>query len=411
MRISLLVMCTVGYANKKYRDQTLGCCETWVRDTERTYFFCGNCFDPAFEQECMEKSNYHAEFIHLQDVGEDYQSASYKQWMGLGWLFQNSPSDWYGILGTDNYVFYDRLTTLLSRHSTNVPYMIGGFCQMRNVKGGNCQLLLGGTGLFLNHVAVQKMWNIYSDRTCGGRIICDEWIRECQLEGNGFGSACDLALTLRAQDFDVPLVIEKSLYVCNHKGEWPYGNSFRINPSTITVCHFMEQTDMLELNTLSGQPDTVSRLYLQQKHPYSEFLYPICEECKTAVHFSGDYSSLLATLVTGMPPESLIYSFDYEIPENYESYLQYGVDKFTTIAYANFSLCGEEEFDLFPYTDLFCITVREEKDLSSLLRYSRQVKKYIVLFGVTEIPEMGEDWDLFLRNSDLIVMKKIYTSL
>ena len=55
-------------------------------------------------------------FIHLPGVGDDYLSATYKQWYGLKYIFEKYKSKFTIFIGTDTYVNIPKCLDLIKKY-------------------------------------------------------------------------------------------------------------------------------------------------------------------------------------------------------------------------------------------------------------------------------------------------------
>ena len=233
-RLSIGLMATL--VNDKFKDQIKGCQETWAKEGKSlnvpVKYFCGEIRDKDFVRE---------DIVHLKNVGDDYSSATYKQYYGLRYLLENYPSDFYLLAGSDNYVNIERCLKMLEKYDSKYPFLIGGHGENREIFGYSSHYMTGGAGLFLSHSALVKMAPKF-----------DIYIQQYKQEVKGKDKdACDVSICHFARQESVTLVKEKDLYYCDWKGkcwgylEFPCGG---INYDKMIVCHYMERSDMLLYN-------------------------------------------------------------------------------------------------------------------------------------------------------------------
>lgn len=236
-KLSVCVMSTL--ANDKYKSQIMGCRETWGKQAEEkdiiVRYFCGNIKDENFS------------FVtHLDNVGDDYYSATLKQYYGLKYLLKQHPSEFYLIIGTDTYININRVLQMLDKYNYKNSLIIGGYGQTRNIFGYNVFFSLGGGGIFLSHSALKQLAPLF-----------DQLLIDWEIETNKSGyqylkPACDVSLYHLAWREGITQVIERDIYSCSWAGYF-YNNSNiisnnfcgKINVETMISCHFMEREDML----------------------------------------------------------------------------------------------------------------------------------------------------------------------
>ena len=113
-----IIICLFGCATiEKYKKQIQFINETWIKKAKErniiTLFFLGE------EQTDLVGENY----IYLKGVGNDYLSASYKQDLGLKYIYENyNDIEFVYVAGTDVYINIDNLLTNISslNHEKNL---------------------------------------------------------------------------------------------------------------------------------------------------------------------------------------------------------------------------------------------------------------------------------------------------
>jgi hypothetical protein len=204
----------------------------------------------AVESEILSEDN--SSYIHLENVGNDYLSAADKQFLGIKYAHDHYDYNYLFVCGTDTYIVVPRLIKYLENLSRNgdrntainVPCIIGGHGDTRNICGKTVNYLAGGAGLILNKKLVES---IYTRLTS----LQEEWLSLCI--NNGYLQwipSCDLALcwflTLQCQYFHYATGL---MYGCNYKG---YNNTpnglypcctTQVNPDKIISCHNMSPQD------------------------------------------------------------------------------------------------------------------------------------------------------------------------
>lgn len=260
-----MMSCT---AEEKYRSQQRGCCETWISHCNKVYSFCGNHHDFDFEGEMINITDSKIEFVHFNDAGEDYNSASYKFWYGLAWLLENDPAEWYGIVGTDNYVRYFELIHLLKKFNSLEPLTLGGTTQYRTIKvdGVNMQIPfnIGGGGNFITHQALEMIFDCFpgTDRISQAKSLISDW-NKISVESNriDFIPACDVALGYYSWELDIPMIANRGLCPIDWTGYqfWAQNQCyFSFNVNSIIICHYMDRALMHEYHHYLGFDKEIS---------------------------------------------------------------------------------------------------------------------------------------------------------
>lgn len=240
-----------GTAHEKYRELQRGCCETWVMQCPKVYFFCGNHHEPEFEMEMVSMTKGIARFIHL-DTAEDYESAFYKQFLGLAWMMENTPAQWYAIYGSDNYVIYDKVVETLKKISIEGPVMVGGTIQHR-ILDVQVPFNIGGGGIYLNHQAAVDILSIFKGESYHEKAIklTETWFSLCNRLGRpDYKPACDLATGYYGWSIDIPIVGIRGFYPIDYQGTNKYNAKFSFDPNGIIVCHFMSRQQMLDYDKI-----------------------------------------------------------------------------------------------------------------------------------------------------------------
>lgn len=223
-------------AHKKYRDQIIACRQTWVAEAEPlgvpVLFFGGG--------------HHHDEapLVNLPGVLDDYSSASDKQYLGLKYLYENHPSDFYFFAGTDNYILIKRMLVLLESYDPNDLLYIGGHGWHRNINGKAIYFHSGGGGFILSHALMTSL----DEKGILTREALRRWREICVGELSYLKDACDVGMAYFLATYvpEFKIVRDKRFYGCscygrNHNDSQPccmYGNSPDWN--SLVTLHYME---------------------------------------------------------------------------------------------------------------------------------------------------------------------------
>ena len=132
------------------------------------------------------------EYIHLENVENDYLSASYKQYGGLKYIYENYNFNYVFICGTDTYVLTDNLIKFINEDpqiSPDKPLVIGGHGDNRQIGESSLHFFSGGPGIILTKATMDIIYPELGS-------LQEEWMWMCA-ENNGyktFVTACDLSL-------------------------------------------------------------------------------------------------------------------------------------------------------------------------------------------------------------------------
>lgn len=229
MKICIGVMTCVS--KKPYHDEFVSCLETWVPICEENdipvYFFTG-------DKKCGESSIVNDRIIYLEDIKDDYASATDKQWLGYKFMYDNVPADFYCILGTDNYVWPEKIKSVLEKYKECGPILISGYQQARYI-GVKCVTFpFGGSGIFLSRSAVEKLYPKLTS-------FKHEWFdRICR--NNDLNPACDVALAYYCEVFKIPMVREYAFYPISWFYTFQESGFIDVGEmdfKTMAICHFM----------------------------------------------------------------------------------------------------------------------------------------------------------------------------
>jgi hypothetical protein len=160
------------------RERALSVQETWLKDFPKGYLIGGWYADPALKMISLGKG-----------VGEDYQSAHRKQFLGLLELHKRFPdASWFFLTGCDAFVFGENLLDLLSGFDPREELLVGGHCGMVEVDGEELVYPAGGPGFAISRALADAL---------AGPIpaFIDEWERGQP----SLRSACDVAMAYLAK--------------------------------------------------------------------------------------------------------------------------------------------------------------------------------------------------------------------
>lgn len=218
---------------ERYRNEIHKMESTCFNQGCKTLFFLG-------EQGPLQGPNY----IHLENVGNDYLSAADKQYLGLKYVHEHYTYNYMCVCGTDTYVVVPRLEKYLSQFSSTMPIAIGGHGDSRNICGEHINYLAGGCGIILNYAAVALIYNSLDK-------MQEQWLDLCV--SNNYITwipACDLSLCYFMHKMGIEFHYANGLmFACNYYGynNTPHG-LFKccdkmVNPNTLISCHNMSPTD------------------------------------------------------------------------------------------------------------------------------------------------------------------------
>lgn len=272
--------------SEKYRKQITCCSESWGVEAEKlsvpVFYFAG----------CHREDQPlgSGKIINLAGVGDDFASATYKQWLGLRWMKNKNPSDFYLLAGTDNFVEVERLLSLLAKYAPEHPFVISGYQEVRGVEGEVVSFPLGGSGIILTRAALELL-EPEIDR------ILEEWPKKVV---PALRDACDLSLAYYAEKKAIPLVREPYLYPCNWlQGFKDVKYPLRLrgfDPDKLVICHYMEEEDVKLYQRFRGRANAYREVYSHCRLAIenSEILGPLipivseyARDCRRIFNVSG----------------------------------------------------------------------------------------------------------------------------
>jgi len=241
--------------------QMKSCLETWAPECARlgipVYFFDGERGERGESGKPENETLFPGvQLVRLAGVGQDYASASDKQWQGFLRLHQEAPADFYLIVGTDNYVWGENLLRLLRPYDPAQPWAISGFQQSRVFGRGEdwkedprywC-FPLGGAGVILSWGAMERMGEEMGGFNRAWREVAPPSLAD----------ACDLAFAYFAEKYRVPQVRDYPLYACSwlYRYKNPdYVNVGEIDYQAAAIFHYMEARDMRLYHILRSQAE------------------------------------------------------------------------------------------------------------------------------------------------------------
>ena len=190
------------------------------------------------------------DYIHLENVGNDYLSAADKQNLGIKHIYENYDFKYMFICGTDTYVLVDNLTKYIeleeknNRISSDKELIIGGHGDNRRICDNNVHYFAGGGGLILTKKTVQTIYPFL-------KTMQEEWMGLC-VENNYITwiPSCDLSLCYYLKKMGIVFInVHNRFFNCNYIG---YNNtptgvykccSQTVDLKTMISCHNMSPSD------------------------------------------------------------------------------------------------------------------------------------------------------------------------
>ena len=180
------------------------------------------------------------EFVYLPGVKNDYLSASYKQYLGLKYVYENFGFDFVLCCGTDTYVNIPKLVKHLDAYSPKESSYIGGHGCVRTLDNINYEFHSGGPGFMLSYTCLGKLCPSLSQE------LVSNWLQVChQNNKNDLYGACDVSISYYLHTTGIqPRVINLDglqFTHCNYMG-FPC-HPGEIDVSELLSCHLMSLVD------------------------------------------------------------------------------------------------------------------------------------------------------------------------
>lgn len=239
-----LVICVFGCDTiDKYKDQILKINETWGKQAGlhanvQLLFFLG-------EEVVLEGPQY----IHLKGVTNDYKSCSYKQFLGLKYIYEKCKSKFVISVGSDTYINIPKLLKYISRYNHQENLYIGGHGCHRNILGTSVYFHSGGPGFVISWECLRLLYPKLEG-------IVDEWLDICSRNNSSnLEGACDVIMAYHAQlpylNSQIIKTNDLSMIHCNHRGVPCHPNM--IDMRNIVSCHCMSPEDFDEFTDILNQ--------------------------------------------------------------------------------------------------------------------------------------------------------------
>lgn len=272
-KLAIGVFCT--FINERYSSQVKGCYETWEADANEYQIpvvYYGDIDKGTFTG----KSN----IIYDVEVGTDQNSSFDKHFKCLKYMYDNIPSEYYLIVGSDVYINIKNLRNVLDKYDHNEPVYIGGHGYYRYVKDKNIYYHSGGSGYILSRNALSQIIPYFEGIKSHWHSVADDYLKQ----------VCDVALgyLVTLPGINIRTCVEEYFYGCTDRGIMSGSQCCMIkNPYKIVICHYMEYQDIHRLHNEIKYPE-VDRLYNQVETTRSD----INEHIRTLYHYSKKCSTV-----------------------------------------------------------------------------------------------------------------------
>jgi hypothetical protein len=261
--VTKIAVCVFGcITSPKYCLQVLKIQETWGKRAEEkhevpVYYFLGEERMPGLDHPELWRPS--TRLVYLPGVGNDYQSASFKQNLGIKYILDHHPEvEFVFVCGTDTFLNIDALLRLVSYMNPDEKLYIGGhygtipltnlpdvarqhgddICSasysselLRSSEEYACissaspriphpykdtkevYFHLGGAGFVLSRGILKELYPRLDTMT-------EPWIESCKkMDKEQYTGACDVCIAYHAQLLGAKIVeYYYRFYECNHTG-------------------------------------------------------------------------------------------------------------------------------------------------------------------------------------------------
>ena len=215
----------------EYKEQIDNILETWGKDCDKNdvpfFVFIGKNIDEY-------KKNEHIISLENQNVKDDYNSAAFKQYIGMQWILSRYDTEFLFIAGSDTYPNSTGLLNLLENFNCDNSEYIGDgvfTCQVFNHK---IQMHSGAAGFILSRAAlniIEPYLYQFNDRW---QHLITSWYGPDSL----YMPACDVSIALFAFIKGVTFVRRDGF----HDLQWHACP----NINNIVSCHHMKKKECLD---------------------------------------------------------------------------------------------------------------------------------------------------------------------
>lgn len=230
---------------EKYKNEIDIINRTWGAECEKltnikVLYFLGE------EQKSIHNDSKNIKYINLLNVNNDYLSASYKQFIGLKYIYENYVTKYIICVGTDTYLNIPKLISYVRRYDNKEKLYIGGHGCERDIGGKKYYFHSGGPGFIITQSVLKEIYEILPN-------LMEDWIKICN-ENNIIGliPACDVAISYYLQQPSINVKIIKtndlSFINCNYLG-YPC-HAHQVDMSNIISCHMMNEMDFYNFTNI-----------------------------------------------------------------------------------------------------------------------------------------------------------------
>ena len=247
MDLDLIILVFACYKIEKYKKQIEIINETWGKKCEiykniKLIYFLGE------EKLDIFNDTESIKYINLVGVKDDYLSASYKQFLGMKYIYENYKTKFIMCIGTDSYLNIPKLLLYINNFDYNDYLYIGGHGCNRQIGNKIYYFHSGGCGFIISYNILKKLYNSLP-------YLMENWINLCNENNiNYLIPACDVAISYYLQQPHMNVKIIKndiSFLSCNYLGMPCHIND--VNISDIISCHNMDIDDFNKFTNILNE--------------------------------------------------------------------------------------------------------------------------------------------------------------
>jgi hypothetical protein len=186
------------------------------------------------EEETQLKSE---NYVYLKNVKNDYESASFKQNLGLKYIYDNYNFKYVFVCGSDTFINIPKMLLFLKTLNYEDNLYIGGHGDYRTILNEKLYFHSGGPGIVLSKGCMDKIHSRLVNLFYWWEEICTK------MNDLYFLTACDvcLAYLLQLDEINSTIITNNNFYHCNYRGiPCCY---YKITVQNIITCHSMSSQD------------------------------------------------------------------------------------------------------------------------------------------------------------------------
>jgi hypothetical protein len=181
-------------------------------------------------------------YIYNKTLGNDYISASYKQYYGLKYIYENYKPKFVFMCGSDTFINVPKLLRYLRILNHEEPLYIGGHGDHRKLGEKDIYFHSGGAGFVVTVPCLTLLYPVLS-------TAVDRWIDICKENNAGnLTHGCDVGIAYFIAETHTVVVKKEGLFSCSYMGTRCCKG--KVSPGKIITCHDMRPTDFTEFDTI-----------------------------------------------------------------------------------------------------------------------------------------------------------------